>query len=64
MKTYIVLTTGGYTEDNSGNETFNCQVICTVDAIDEQAAIGEAMKIDYERGHDFPVDSYIAYEIV
>ena len=63
MKTYIVLTTGGYTEDDSGNNTFNCQLVCVCDAMDEQAAIGEAMKVSHELGHDFHVDSYIAYEL-
>jgi hypothetical protein len=31
--------------------------------MDEQAAIAEGMKVSHELGHDFPVDSYIAFEL-
>lgn len=63
MKTYIVLTNGGYTEDDSGNDTLNCQLICITDAMDEQAAIAEGMKVSHELGHDFKMESYMAYEL-
>lgn len=64
MKTYIVLTNGGYTEDDSGNDTLNCQLICITDAVDEQAAIAEGFKISCELGHNFEMVSYFAYEII
>ena len=64
MKKYIVLTNGGFTEDDSGNDTLNCQLVCITEAMDENAAIGEGMKVSHELGHDFKMDSYFAYELV
>lgn len=63
MKTYIVLTNGGHTEDDSGNDTLNCQLVCVCDAPDEQSAIAEGIKVSYELGHEFKLDSYFAYEL-
>lgn len=63
MKKYIVITKGGATLDDSGNEVQNCQVIGTFYAPFPGAAIDEAYNRILELEHDFSMDELVAYEL-
>ena len=63
MKKYIVITKGGTTLDDSGNEVQNCQVIGYFYAPFPGAAIDEAYTRIMELEHDFGIDELIAYEL-
>jgi hypothetical protein len=63
MKKYIVITIGGFTEDDSHNKVENCQVIGKFYAPCKGGAIDEAYEIISKLEHDFDIYDLIAYEL-
>lgn len=63
MKKYIVITTGGFTLDDSNLEINNNQVVCLCLAMNKSDAINRARACADSMGHDFSNGRYIAYEI-
>lgn len=63
MKKYIVVSRGGSTLDDSGNEVQNCQVIGLFYAPFPGAAIDLANDRIIELEHDFDIYELVAYEL-
>lgn len=63
MKKYIVITTGGRTQDDEYEEVENCQVIGTFYAPCAGAAIDCAYERIMELEHNFDMDDLIAYQL-
>lgn len=63
MNKYIVITKGGYTQDDSGYEVENCQVIGTFYASSPDDAIHLAMEQIFDSEHDFSVDDLMVYQL-
>lgn len=63
MKKYIVISRGGSTLDDSGQEVENCQVIGLFYAPFPGAAIDLAHNRTLELEHDFDIYELVAYEL-
>lgn len=61
-KRYIVITKGGFSQDDAGNDTENCQVIGIYSAENSSKALLKAINDNKERGHSFDVNDLIIYE--
>lgn len=61
---YIVLTDGGYTQDDEGRDTENCQLIGVYYKTTKELAIKAAMKDSRTRGHTFNPASLFVYRLV
>lgn len=61
---YIVLTDGGYTQDDEGSDTENCQLIGVYYKTTKELAIKAAIKDNRTRGHTFNPDSLFVYRLV
>lgn len=62
LKHYLVLTTGGFSQDDDGNDTENCQLIGIYSAESRVDALLKAIKDNKERGHYFDPGTLIVYE--
>jgi hypothetical protein len=62
LKHYVVITKGGFSQDDAGNDTENCQLIGIYSAEDSSKALSQAINDNKERGHSFNEDDLIIYE--
>lgn len=61
-KRYIVITKGGFSQDDAGNDTENCQIIGIYSAENSSKALLKAINDNKERGHSFDANDLIIYE--
>lgn len=62
LKHYIVITKGGFSQDDVGNDTENCQLIDIYSAESSDEALLKAINDNKERGHSFDENDLIIYE--
>lgn len=62
LKHYVVITKGGFSQDDAGNDTENCQIIGIYSAESSSKALLKAINDNKERGHSFDVNDLIIYE--
>lgn len=62
LKHYVVITKGGFSQDDAGVDTENCQVIGIYSAENSSKALLKAINDNKERGHSFDVNDLIIYE--
>lgn len=62
LKHYVVVTKGGSSQDDAGNDTENCQLIGIYSAENSRKALLKAINDNKERGHSFDVNDLIIYE--
>jgi hypothetical protein len=62
LKHYVVITQGGSSQDDAGNDTENCQLIGIYSAENSSKALAQAINDNKERGHSFDEDDLIIYE--
>lgn len=62
LKHYVVITKGGFSQDDVGNDTENCQLIGIYSAEDSSEALLKAINDNTERGHSFDTNDLIIYE--
>jgi len=62
VKHYVVITQGGSSQDDAGNDTENCQLIGIYPAENRIKALLKAIDDNKERGHSFDMNDFIIYE--
>ena len=62
IKHYVVITKGGSSQDDAGNDTENCQIIGIYSAENSSKALLKAINDNKERGHAFDANDLIIYE--
>lgn len=62
LKHYVVITQGGSSQDDAGNDTENCQLIGIYAAENSSKALLKAINDNKERGHSFDANDLIIYE--
>lgn len=62
LKRYVVITKGGSSQDDAGNDTENCQLIGIYSAENSSKALLQAINDNKERGHSFDANDLIIYE--
>lgn len=62
LKHYVVITKGGFSQDDAGNDTENCQLIDIYSAESRDEALLKAISDNKERGHSFDENDLIIYE--
>lgn len=62
LKHYVVITKGGFSQDDVGVDTENCQLIGIYPAENSSKALLKAINDNKERGHTFDEDDLIIYE--
>lgn len=62
LKHYVVITKGGFSQDDAGNDTDNCQIIGIYSAENSSKALLKAIDDNKERGHSYQTKDLILYE--